>query len=648
MAFRFRALFPDRNMGFDYLSRRRLRPGALIRAPLRGREKVGCVWDEEIDETLPPSRLKYAEPIAGGLRPAFVGFLRFVARWNCVPPNLPLKAALSGFHLPKRPSVESNARSKKEALAPPRTETRLSEGQQRAFKLLKLGKSAVNLLDGLTGSGKTWVYFEAVANALAKNRQTLILIPEIALTEQWQSNFEKRFGFEARIWHSKITPAERRRLRRDAVSGEAKVIVGARSALFIPLKNPGLIVVDEEHDIGYKQEEGFCYHARDMAVARGRAEKAAVILASATPSIESLRNVELGKYHRVVLSRKFAAAARTKTELVDLTRHRPPLGSWLSPPLASAVKETVGEDGQAMLFINRRGYAPATVCASCRSSFDCPSCSSLLVLHSRRKEMVCHYCGYARPSATSCPECGGSDLLHFGPGVERLAEEVKSMLPKALIVIASSDYLAADGDLLAKVIRGEADVIIGTQLLAKGHHFPKLRLVGVVDADMGIKGGDPRAAERTWQMLHQLSGRVGRQAPGLALIQTHFPAHPVMQALVAEGREAFLAKETQSRLQESLPPFGSLAALVISAADKAAGERAAEKIRRAAPAGQGLEALGPAPAAIERLGGRWRWRALLKSEKRRSLAPIMADWLRRAGPSPSVRVKVDIDPYNFL
>ena len=636
-------MFANRAMAFDYLSRRRLPPGTLVRAPLRGEEVVGCVWDEELNENLPNHRLKYAQPLAAPpLRRQFVEFLRWVARWNCISPHLLLKAALSGFRRGDKPPEAS----------PPRATFgsggKLTTAQRQAFAKLKLGGFAVNLLDGLTGSGKTWVYFEAVAETLARNRQVLILIPEIALTTQWQENFKSCFGTEAEVWHSNITPTSRRKIWRSAASGEARVIVGARSALFIPLKRPGLIVADEEHDGGYKQESGFCYHARDMAVVRGKLEKVPIILASATPSLESLHNVQNGKYRHVALRRRFVRLAKTEVKLLDMNAHRPPRGKWLSPPLAEAVEKTIGEQGQAMLFINRRGYAPATFCAACQNSFDCPECSNFLVRHLRNRKMVCHYCGYNQEVAVTCPKCGSGDLLSFGPGVERLAEEVKVLLPKATTAIVSSDYLMSHPELLQRIIGGEVEIIVGTQLVAKGHHFPNLKLIGVVDADMGIRGGDLRAAERTWQLLHQLSGRAGRRSLGAALIQTHFPAHPVMRALASQRRDDFLRLEEQSRRQGGWPPFGSLAALILAAADKSAGGRAAARLRQTAPMAAGLEVLGPAPAFMERLGGKWRWRALVKSSAKRDLAPIMREWVRRATPPASVRLKIDIDPYSFL
>lgn len=625
---------------------------------------VGCVWDEEIDAALPPSRLKYAEPLAESpqLRRQFVDFLRWSADWNCVSPHLLLKSALAGFSRPKAESAKKDpkkSRSKsleqslEQSLAKPhKTTDALTPSQRRAFAQLELGGFAVNLLDGLTGSGKTWVYFEAVARALALGKQALIMIPEIALTAQWQQNFKTRFGFAAEIWHSGVTPAERRKIWRAAASGEARVIVGARSALFIPLKNPGLIVVDEEHDGGYKQESQFCYHGRDMAVVRGKMERVAVILSSATPSLESLHNVAAKKYRHVALRRRFVAGAETAIRLIDMKIARPPRGKWLSPPLTEAVIKAVEDKGQVMLFINRRGYAPATFCAACQNSFDCPSCSNLLVVHRRNERMSCHYCGYNRPLAASCPKCGGEDLLSFGPGVERLSEEIKTLLPNAVTTIASSDYLAEQPQALERIISGEVEIVIGTQLVAKGHHFPALKLIGVVDADMGIRGGDLRAAEHTWQLLNQLSGRTGRQGVGVAMIQTHFPDHPVMRALALGDRDEFLTQEKAARRVGGWPPFGSLAALIIAAADRTVGEAFTARLAAAVPPNlatlKGVEILGPAPAFMERLGGKWRWRMLVKSPTRRNLAPMMRSWALRAAPPPSVRLKIDIDPYNFL
>ncbi|OIR06226.1 primosomal protein N' [mine drainage metagenome] len=510
----------------------------------------------------------------------------------------------------------------------------------------------VHLLEGVTGSGKTEVYFEAVAECLAAGRQVLVLLPEIALTAQWLERFARRFGTQPLEWHSELGDACRRETWTAVAEGRAHVVVGARSALFLPYPDLGLIVVDEEHDASFKQEEGVMYHARDMAVVRARAGDIPIILASATPSLESQANVQAGRYARLELPNRHGGADLPALGLIDLRRAPPPRRSWLSPPLARAVEETLAAGEQALLFLNRRGYAPLTLCNSCGHRLQCPHCTAWLVEHRAAGRLQCHHCGYLSPLPPACPSCGAEDSFRAcGPGVERLAEEAAEKFPQARLAVMASDTLSsprAAAEMVSRMARREIDLLIGTQIVAKGHHFPLLTLVGVVDADLGLAGGDLRAAERTFQLLSQVAGRAGRAAhPGRVLLQTYQPDHPVMQALLSGEAARFYAEEARARRELGMPPYGKLVALIVSGAEAGAVDQAAALLARSAPRQDGVEVLGPAPAPLALLRGRHRRRLLLRAPRPLAVQPLLKAWLAPLDLPRGVRVQIDVDPYSF-
>ncbi|MEQ1542602.1 MAG: primosomal protein N' [Novosphingobium sp.] len=509
------------------------------------------------------------------------------------------------------------------------------------------------LLDGVTGSGKTECYFEAVAEAIRMQCQVLVLLPEIALTENFLRRFEARFGVPPVLWHSSIKQSERRRAWRAIVSGEAQVVVGARSALFMPYKALGLIVIDEAHEVSFKQDDGVRYNARDVAVIRARFEQIPVILASATPALESLQLAEAGVYAKIDLPARFGGAELPAIDVLDLRDEPPERGRWLAPRLVAEMRLRLERGEQSLLFLNRRGYAPLTLCRHCGYRFQCPNCSAWLVEHRLSRRLACHHCGHEVPVPEACPECHTSDcLVACGPGVERIADEVAEVLPEARIAVVTSDTLNSPEKISAFVEAAEGkliDVIIGTQLVTKGYHFPELTLVGVVDADLGLEGGDLRAGERTYQQIAQVAGRAGRgEKPGTVIIQTRHPEAAVIAALSAGDRDAFYTAEAEARRDAGAPPFGRWAAIIVSSEDEAEARMAARAIGGAAPDLPDVLVLGPAPAPLALLRGRHRYRLLINARRSAQLQDIIRGWLGTLSFPPGVRVNIDIDPYSFV
>lgn len=696
----------------------RVVPGSIVRVPLGPRQVAGVVWDGGADpvdarKLRPIEQVFDCPPISRDMR----RFVDWVAQYTLSPPGMVARMLLrapeafdpepwtEGIQLTdQRPDRMTGARERVLAAAadgfawtrsglahaagvsssvidglrdqgvfetvkiPPRpvvpapdttyATAELMPDQRAAADDLRAGVEAgdfrVTLLDGVTGSGKTEVYFEAVAAALEKGRQVLILLPEIALTHAFLERFQNRFGTKPAEWHSDLPPRMRERVWRQVAEGTVKVVAGARSALFLPFKDLGMIVVDEEHDPAYKQEDRVFYNARDMAVVRAHIGGFPVVLASATPSVESRVNAVQGRYGRVVLSSRFADAALPDLRTIDMRRSPPARGGFLSPLLLQRMAATLEKGEQSLLFLNRRGYAPLTLCRACGHRFGCPVCSSWLVEHRFRGQLVCHHCGHSERRPDACPECGTLDhLVACGPGVERIAEEVVAHFPEARTIVLSSDILGGVRRLrleLEAIANGDADIVIGTQLVAKGHNFPNMTLVGVVDADLGLANGDPRAAERTFQLLSQVTGRAGRTGKkSLGLLQTYQPDHPVMQAIVSGDSELFYEREIAERERTGLPPFGRLAGIIVSAPTRAEAEGHARGLRLAAPNASDIFVLGPAEAPLSLLNGRHRFRLLVHGERRSDMQGFIKAMLA-AGPKVrgQIRVQVDIDPQSFL
>jgi len=511
------------------------------------------------------------------------------------------------------------------------------------------------LLDGVTGSGKTEVYLESVARALRDDpeAQILILLPEIALTTAVMGRMAARFGTEPVQWHSALSQGQRRRVWEGVATGQVRLVVGARSALFLPFARLKLIIIDEEHDASYKQEDGVRYQARDLAVMRAHRDNILLVLASATPSMETLTNAQKGRYRWIRLENRHGVAQLPDIDLIDLKSQPPEKGFWLSDRLVAEMTATLSRGEQILLFLNRRGYAPLVLCRACGERMTAPHTDSWLVEHRATNRLVCHLTGFSMKKPERCPHCGALDsLTAVGPGVERILEEVSERFPAARAEIFSSDT-APDAESSAALIRrvedNQTDILIATQAAAKGHNFPNLTLVGIIDADLGLKGGDLRAAERSFQLLAQATGRAGRaQKPGRAFLQTYTPEHPVMQALKAQDRDAFFAYEQMGRDMARFPPFGRLAAVILSAKDRAGLERFSRELALAVPNTDGIDVFGPADAPIALVRGQWRKRFLVRADRNRDLQGFVSVWTRAIKKPNAVRLIVDIDPYSFM
>ena len=529
-----------------------------------------------------------------------------------------------------------------------------ADGAEVLRAALRTDAYGTTLLKGVTGSGKTEVYLEAVAECLHMGRQALVLLPEIALSGEFINRVEARFGFKPAEWHSGVTMTERRRCWKMVGQGAAQLIVGARSALFLPFQNLGLIVVDEEHDTSYKQEDGVLYNARDMAVLRAAINGAQVVLASATPSLESWANVEAGKYTRLVLSSRYGPAVMPKMSAIDMRAEDLPGGTWVSPTLRDAIAERMERGEQSLIFLNRRGYAPVTLCRACGNQIGCDQCDARMVEHRFLNRLMCHQCGETKPMPKVCPHCDAEDKLSaVGPGVERMGEEITALFPDARVAVLSSDLYGSARAMKAhieQISQGGTDIIIGTQLVAKGHNFPLLTLVGVIDADLGLQGSDLRAAERTFQLMRQVAGRAGRaEKQGEALLQTYQPEHAVIRAILVGDEEKFWAAEAGERKAAGVPPYGRMAGIILSSPSvDDVFNLGAEMARRDGPLRQiGAQVYGPAPAPIARVRGRHRVRLLVKADKAAPLQKALAAWAAQFRLPTNTRLSIDIDPQSF-
>jgi primosomal protein N' (replication factor Y) len=652
------AVKPELRRFIDWVSAYTLAPrGMVLRMCLRmgdqlppARERTGIRLAGPPPKRITPARSRVLALLADGLTRSKREAAEEAGVSPAVVDGLVDEGALETTVLPPEPV----ARPPDPDFIRPDLTPAQSEAAAALREIVQKGGYSATLIDGVTGSGKTLVYFEAIAECVRRGRQSLILMPEIALTGQFLDRFSKRFGVKPAEWHSQLSPRLRARTWAAVAAGDVSVVVGARSALFLPYARLGLIVIDEEHDPAYKQEDGVRYHARDMAVVRANVAGLPIVLASATPSIETEVNTRRERYRRLHLPERFSGQDLPAIEAIDLRREGPPRGRFIAPRLAEAVQNAIERREQALLFLNRRGYAPLTLCRRCGFRLACQNCDAWLVDHRFRGRLVCHHCGFSTPPASQCKNCEATEsFVACGPGVERLAEEAAALFPDRRILVLSSDVVATIERMrqeLTEIEQGLVDIVIGTQLVAKGHHFPNLNLVGIVDADLGLANGDPRAAERSFQLLHQVIGRAGREhGRGIGYLQTYQPDHPVMKALLAADRDAFYASEIELRERTQYPPFGRLASLLISGPDKHATETYARRLVQAAPQAAEVRVLGPAEAPLALVRGRFRFRLLVKSPRSFDLSAHLRRWLSAAEhPKGKIKLEVDVDPQSFM
>lgn len=625
--------------------------GDFVEVSFRKKETVGIVWSFVKSEIpiskLKPIKLKYPLP---KLTDKHIKFIKFISDYNLADLGLVLKMMIPLQSSFKNANLISHETPPELNLTSPV----FTPEQKLAVDKLKLCEGhSVSLLDGVTGSGKTEVYFAAIDHALKKpNSQILVLLPEIMLTTQLISRIEHRFGLKPATWHSGMTLAQKKRLWLDVINSNQRLIIGARSALFLPYQDLNLIIVDEEHDPSYKQEEGVVYNARDAAVACGYFYNIPVILASATPAIETLMNVDIGKYQHIPLENRFGAKSMPIVEIVDMRNESLAKNCWLSSSLVKSIKETMANNKQTMLFLNRRGYAPITLCKSCGHKYICADCSTHLVSHQNDNILACHHCGFTTKQYNKCIECGLEDtLIKCGPGVERIAEEVLSLIPEARVKIITKDTvqdIESSTEVIDAILNNEIDIIIGTQMISKGHDFPNIALVGIVDADLGLTSADLRASEKTYHLLTQMSGRAGRRETGKAIIQTYYPDSPILNSLIEGNRNKFVKFEMQNRKSLEMPPYGKLAAIILSSTSEEKLQAFANKLGKLAPLAKGVLALGPVQAPIAKIRKHFRYRFMIKAKPEVKIQKYLSFWLEKVKIPANIRIKVDIDPYNFL
>lgn len=635
---------------FDYKSGSPLVVGDIVKVPFRTRTEIGVVWGIGNNEVASDKIKEVAAKLdIPPLKPELMKFIEFAASYNITPLGTVLKLLLSVKFIKKAHKATEQKINFTHAELSKKQETAAGELRQD----VKNHQFSVSLLDGVTGSGKTEVYFEAIEEAINDGKQVLVMLPEIALSHQWLMRFEKRFGLTPSVWHSDRSVKERRETWLDVANGASQLVVGARSALFLPFQNLGLIIVDEEHDQSYKQEEGTIYHARDMAVARAKFEEVPAVLVSATPSIESVNNVQEGKYKMLHLPERFGGAKLPKIEIVDMRKEKLKGDEFISSAISKSLRESLTNGQQSVLFLNRRGYAPLTLCRACGHRMQCPNCSAWLVMHqpeSSHSRLNCHHCGYWTSTPKACPACKKEGNLHAcGPGVERVAEEVKAKFPEAAVEVMSSDSPKAADEIVKKMLDHDIDILVGTQMIAKGHHFPRLAFVGIIDADLGLEGGDLRAMERTYQLLHQVSGRAGREEEiGKVIIQTYNPHNVVIDSLAHENRDKFVAREIAMRKEHEVPPFGRLATVTVSGRKEDAVKKYVRALALGAPQAKDAHVFGPAPAPMSYLRGQYRHRLLIKAPRKFNIQEYIRAMLAKHKTPSGMRVKVDVDPYNFV
>ena len=645
----------DQEFTYSFTEDQIINIGSIVLVPFRNKNYLGVVRDTSDKTNFDLKKIKLIVDVSSySLSKKMIKFLEWIASYNLIPKGMVLKMILpkSEAYFDKENEYENN----ENILTP--NDLKLNDTQTKAREkiedIISHNEYSTILLDGMPGSGKTEVYFDLIEKNILDKKQSLILFPEVSLTNDFIKRIEKRFGYLPDIWHSKITPSKKKKIIHKIISGRSQILIGTRSALFLPYKNLGILVVDEEHDPSYKQEEKGIYSARDMAVVRASIEKFTLILVSATPSLETIYNIDQKKYFHVKLKNKFSITPEPKITVIDMKKSKLKKNNWVSDELKKTIQKKLSMDQQSLLFINKRGYAPMIICKSCGHKFTCKNCSSYLVEHLKDKKLLCHHCGYKLGSfQIKCQSCNNEDesFVDFGAGIEKIYNEIARDFPTAKICLFSSDHIKSSEDLnekVEKIYNNKFDIIIGTQLITKGYHFPFLTCVGVVDADMTLRGGDLRASEKTYQMLYQVAGRAGRgDIPGEVYLQSYFPENETIKDLTNMDREKFYKKELNIRMRANLPPISKMAAIIVSGRNISDVQQACLKLSKSTPKIDNVDFYGPAPAPLSRLKGKHRLRFLIHEKKGRKIQKIILHWLSKVPQTPGVTITTDIDPQNF-
>ena len=645
----------DQEFTYSFTEDQIINVGSIVLVPFRNKNYLGVVRDTSDKTNFDLKKIKLIVDVSSySLSKKMIKFLEWIASYNLIPKGMVLKMILpkSEAYFDKENEYENN----ENILIP--NDLKLNDSQTKAREkiedIISHNEYSTILLDGMPGSGKTEVYFDLIEKNILDKKQSLILFPEVSLTNDFIKRIEKRFGYLPDIWHSKITPSKKKKIIHKIISGRSQILIGTRSALFLPYKNLGMLVVDEEHDPSYKQEEKGIYSARDMAVVRASIEKFTLILVSATPSLETIYNIDQKKYFHVKLKNKFSITPEPKITVIDMKKSKLKKNNWVSDELKKTILKKLSMDQQSLLFINKRGYAPMIICKSCGHKFTCKNCSSYLVEHLKDKKLLCHHCGYKLGSfQIKCQSCNNEDesFVDFGAGIEKIYNEIARDFPTAKICLFSSDHIKSSEDLnekVEKIYNNKFDIIIGTQLITKGYHFPFLTCVGVVDADMTLRGGDLRASEKTYQMLYQVAGRAGRgDIPGEVYLQSYFPENETIKDLTNMDREKFYKKELNIRMRANLPPISKMAAIIVSGRNISDVQQACLKLSKSTPKIDNVDFYGPAPAPLSRLKGKHRLRFLIHEKKGRKIQKIILHWLSKVPQTPGVTITTDIDPQNF-
>jgi len=647
-------LFPkifDYPFTYENQTSQKLNPGDFVKAPFGSAEVTGVIWPYE-QKTNKKFKIKkiFKKIKVKSLNKSMIEFISWFSKYNLVPLGMSLKMCLLNKDVVEKSFDKDFCKFEKKKKI---SKFSLNLEQKKSLTFIRsLGNNySVTVLEGVTGSGKTLVYFERIRDLIDAGFQALILLPEIALTNQFSKRFKEFFGAEPAVWHSGTTKKNKKIIWKGVTEGEIKIVIGARSSLFLPFNKLGIIIVDEEHDASYKQDEGVSYNARDMAITRASIEKIPINLVTSIPSIETYNNIMNKKYNLTKLEKRYKEATLPNIEIINLHSENLNKGSWIAKKTISKVNKYLDKGDQVLFFLNRRGYAPFVICKKCGYKFQCINCSVNLNYHKKLNKLLCHYCGYKSSLHRLCKDKKKCDLLFCGPGIERVFEELKKIYPNKKIEVFSSDTIGKNKktlELLENVEKKKIDIMIGTQLLSKGFHFPKLNCIVVVDGDFSSHGYDLRSAEKNIQLYHQLAGRAGREAISSSIyFQTYTPEDEILLNISKNNTRAFLKKELLLRKNKKLPPFSRLISLIISGRNENLIMKFAINIKSKLPKINEVNVLGPVLAPITKINKNYRCRILIRSPKKLFIQKYLSQSLNKIKIIPGIKLEVDVDPINF-